>query len=88
MIRTGRLTNDAYDEYAAWLEGFGNGYVGSDDKEGYSYYVRCVRGGQSRLRAPSGLAAKAISPTQITVSWKDRAISNLSLVPTSVVSYK
>jgi len=47
-------------------------YNASFDGKNFSNYVRCVRG-ESGLFAPSALAAKAISSTQITVSWKDSA---------------
>jgi hypothetical protein len=64
-------TTSAYYPSAAWYVSFYYGYVGYYDKY-FSMYVRCARGGQSGLLAPSALAAKATSSTQIIVSWKDR----------------
>ena len=38
-------TYASYPHYA-WYVNFNKGYVSYDDKYGYNFYVRCVRGGQ------------------------------------------
>jgi hypothetical protein len=79
-------TTIAYNSGYAWGMDFGDGYGGDDyGNKSYSYYVRAVRGGQSRLlghlviSAPQQGAIWPIGSTQ-TITWEPQGIAgNVSI---------
>ena len=66
-------TSNASNPYRAWGVYFSSDGVGVFDKDYGYYYIRCMRGGQSGPLGPSQLRSKAVSSTQIVLSWVDNS---------------